>query len=106
MIRIEQDELDWVTEEMKEYMTGPAGTVFLLDCRTIHGSTENHSDRSRPVLLNVYSAADAFPYAVNPIPSPCSKMLKIKGWVINTVFQIQENLRLFKNKRGGFNARN
>ncbi|PPR38062.1 MAG: hypothetical protein CFH35_01235, partial [Alphaproteobacteria bacterium MarineAlpha9_Bin5] len=48
MIRIEQDELDWVTEEMKEYMTGPAGTVFLLNCRTIHGSTENHSDRSRP----------------------------------------------------------
>ena len=70
MIRIEQDELDWVTEEMKEYMTGPAGTIVLLNCRTIHGSTENHSDRSRPVLLNVCSAADAFPYAVNPIPSP------------------------------------
>ncbi len=70
VIRIDQDKLGWVTEELKEYMTGPAGTIFLLNCRTIHGSTKNNSSRSRPLLLNVYSAADAFPYVSNPIPSP------------------------------------
>ena len=69
VIRIEHSKLDWVTEEMREYMIGPAGTVFLLNCRTIHGSTKNNSNRSRPLLLNVYSAADAFPYVSNPIPS-------------------------------------
>ena len=69
VIRIDEDRLDWITEELKDYMVGPAGTVFLLNCRTIHGSDINTSDRSRPLLLNVYSAADAFPYVANPIPS-------------------------------------
>lgn len=69
VIRIAEDKLKWVTEELKDYMVGPAGTVFLLNCRTIHGSDINQSKYSRPLLLNVYSAADAFPYSVNPIPS-------------------------------------
>ena len=38
---------------------GPAGTVVLLHCRVVHGSAVNHSPRMRPLLLNVYSAADA-----------------------------------------------
>ena len=69
VIRIEEGKLDWITEDMKEYMTGPAGTAFLLNCRTIHGSAVNNSLRSRPLLLNVYSSADAFPYGAQPIPS-------------------------------------
>ena len=69
VIRIPETKLGWITEEMKEYMIGPAGTVFLLNCRTIDGSTVNDSDRSRPLLLNVYSAADALPYGANPFPS-------------------------------------
>ncbi len=50
-------------------LTGPAGSMILLNCRTIHGSRQNFSARPRPLLLNVYSAADAFPYTANPIPS-------------------------------------
>ena len=69
VIRIRKDKLQWVTEELKDYMVGPAGTMFLLNCRTVHGSELNRSSCSRPLLLNVYSAADAFPYATNPIPS-------------------------------------
>ena len=69
VIRIRKDKLQWVTEELKDYMVGPAGTMFLLNCRTVHGSELNRSNCSRPLLLNVYSAADAFPYATNPIPS-------------------------------------
>lgn len=69
VIRIDKEQLEWVTESLKDYMIGPAGTVFLLNCRTIHGSDLNRSSLSRPLLLNVYSAADAFPYAANPIPS-------------------------------------
>ena len=69
VIRIRKDKLQWVTEELKDYMVGPAGTMFLLNCRTVHGSELNQSNCSRPLLLNVYSAADAFPYATNPIPS-------------------------------------
>ena len=52
--------------------TGPAGSVLLLNCRTIHSSRPNTSNRSRPMLLTVYSSADSMPYTSNPIPSPYS----------------------------------
>jgi len=41
---------------------GPAGSVTVHNCRTIHGSAPNHSGRERPLLLQTYSAADAFTY--------------------------------------------
>ena len=78
VIRIDDTELNWITEDVKEYMVGAAGTVFLLNCRTIHGSTTNHSSRKRPLLLNVYSSADAFPYGANPIPSKFDGVI-VKG---------------------------
>jgi ectoine hydroxylase-related dioxygenase (phytanoyl-CoA dioxygenase family) len=51
-------------------LTGPAGSLVMLNCRTIHGSAPNLSDRARPFLLLVYSSADSFPYMFNPIQSP------------------------------------
>jgi ectoine hydroxylase len=50
--------------------TGGPGTTVLLNCRTIHGSLENRSDRPRPLLLPVYSSADSFAYTPSPIVSP------------------------------------
>lgn len=52
-----------------EYLEGPEGSVTIHNCRVIHGSAPNLSDRGRPLLLNVYSSADAFPYTSNPLPS-------------------------------------
>jgi len=49
-------------------LCGPAGTVVLLHCRVVHGSAANHSSRMRPLLLNVYAAADALP--LTPAPAP------------------------------------
>jgi len=69
VVKIQDEKLNWLRDDMIAPMTGPAGTMFLLNCRTIHGSTDNKSPRSRPLLLNVFSAADAFPYMANPIPS-------------------------------------
>ena len=51
-------------------LCGPAGTVVLLHCRVVHGSAANDSARMRPLLLNVYSAADALP--MTPAPAPTS----------------------------------
>jgi ectoine hydroxylase len=48
--------------EAAVFPTGPAGTVTVHNCRTIHGSRVNESDRRRPLLLNTYTAADAFAY--------------------------------------------
>jgi ectoine hydroxylase len=52
-------------------LCGPAGTVVLLHCRVVHGSAANYSSRMRPLLLNVYAAADALPFT--PAPAPTSK---------------------------------
>jgi hypothetical protein len=51
------------------YLTGPAGSLTLHNCRTLHSSPKNMSDQGRPLLLNTLSSADAFPYTSNPIRS-------------------------------------
>jgi ectoine hydroxylase-related dioxygenase (phytanoyl-CoA dioxygenase family) len=58
-----------VPVETAAELTGPAGSVTIHNCRVVHGSQPNASDVPRPLLLNVYSAADAFPYTANPLPS-------------------------------------
>ena len=52
-----------------EYLQGPAGSVTIHNCRTLHYSKANWSEVPRPLLLNVYSAADAMPYTFNPLQS-------------------------------------
>ena len=52
------------------YLTGPAGSITIHNCRSVHGSPANNSDVGRPLLLYTFSSADSFPYTVNPIPSP------------------------------------
>ena len=49
------------------YLTGPAGSLTLHNCRTIHGSPKNQSDLGRPLLLYTLTSADAFPYTINPL---------------------------------------
>jgi ectoine hydroxylase len=67
VLSIPENRLAWAGPELRDHLTGPAGTLILLNCRTVHGSTRNESPRSRPFLLNVYSSADAFPYRPNPL---------------------------------------
>ena len=52
-------------------LCGPAGTVVVLHSRVVHGSAANYSSRMRPLLLNVYAAADALP--MTPAPTPTSR---------------------------------
>jgi len=49
------------------YLTGPAGSLTIHNCRTLHSSPRNMSDTGRPLLLNTLTSADAFPYTVNPL---------------------------------------
>lgn len=55
--------------EQTVYLPGSAGSVTIHNCRTAHRSATNTSDLGRPLLLNVFSAADALPYTANPLPS-------------------------------------
>lgn len=52
-------------------LTGGPGTLVAINCRTIHGSRANGSGVVRPLLLYVYSSADAFAWM--PQPTPTSK---------------------------------
>ena len=60
------------------YLDGPAGSLTIHNCRMIHGSKPNNSENGRPLLLNVYSSADAFPYTKNPIYSKYDQKI-VKG---------------------------
>ena len=53
-------------------LMGPAGSVIAINCRTIHGSIANATDRVRPLLLYIYSSADAFPWTSSPTPTSYS----------------------------------
>lgn len=61
------------------YMVGPAGSVTIHNCRTIHASSVNQSDIGRPLLLYTLTSADAFPYTANPLPSPQYSGAMIRG---------------------------
>ena len=50
-------------------LTGPAGTVTVHNCATVHGSKQNLSARGRPVLIVGYSSCDALPYTAPAYPS-------------------------------------
>ena len=60
------------------FPVGPAGTVTVHNCRTVHGSAPNRSGRERPLLLQTYAAADAFAYTDIVKRSPHGDML-IRG---------------------------
>ena len=92
--------------ETAVFPTGPAGSITVHNCRTIHGSTKNVSDRERPLLLQTYAAADAFTYTDLVAKSPHGDML-IRGekarWArhdprpcqvgpsrVRTIFEVQQ----------------
>jgi hypothetical protein len=43
------------------WLDGPAGSVTVHNCCIVHGSMSNRSARPRPLLLQTYSRADAYP---------------------------------------------
>ena len=61
-----KDESD-INTKNAVYLDGPAGSITIHNCRMVHGSKPNNSELGRPLLLNVYSSADSFPYTKNPL---------------------------------------
>lgn len=64
-------------------VTGTAGSVCLMHTSLVHGSAANRSRRSRNIYICVYSAADAFPLAVNPMANPNEGMI-VRGTATRT----------------------
>lgn len=106
---ISNEDLERVDVEAAVYPSGPAGTITVHNCRTVHGSSPNESDRERPLLLQTYAPADAFVYTDLVRQSPRGDML-IRGqparWarhdprpcqvgpsVVRTIFEVQQRER-------------
>jgi ectoine hydroxylase-related dioxygenase (phytanoyl-CoA dioxygenase family) len=53
------DDLERLDLTSAVFPVGPAGSVTVHNCRTVHGSEPNRSGRERPLLLQTYAAADA-----------------------------------------------
>jgi ectoine hydroxylase-related dioxygenase (phytanoyl-CoA dioxygenase family) len=66
--RISDEDLTRVPIERAISLTGPAGTVSVLHCATVHGSEANFSSSNRTVLILGYQSADSFGYT--PFPRP------------------------------------
>ena len=62
---------DMATTEIAraEDLTGRAGAVVAINCRTLHASRANFSDAVRPCALFVFSSADAFTWMPAPTPT-------------------------------------
>ena len=48
------------------YLTAPAGSITVHNCRTVHGSPSSKIADGRPLLINAFTSADAFAYTPNP----------------------------------------
>ena len=77
---IAEQDLPRVPLEKAVYLQGPAGSVTVHHCRMIHGSKPNTNPaRSRPLLLNAFSSADALPVTPNSTPAPqCGTIVRGK----------------------------
>ncbi len=56
---IRETDLGRVALDEAVFLAGPAGSVTVHNCRMVHGSPPNASARSRPLLLQTYTSADA-----------------------------------------------
>ena len=56
---IREADLGRVALDEAVFLAGPAGSVTVHNCRMVHGSRPNASARSRPLLLQTYTSADA-----------------------------------------------
>jgi len=68
---ISDEDLATVDLHKAAALSGGPGTLVAINCRTIHGSRANQSSIVRPLLLYVYSSADAFSWM--PPPTPTSR---------------------------------
>ena len=75
---LDATEVAKIDEKKVVYLTGPAGSLTLHNCRMWHSSPANLSDLGRPLLLYTLTSADAFPYTINPIRSKHDQTL-IRG---------------------------
>ena len=59
---LESSDAQRIDERQAVSFPGPRGSITVHHARTLHGSRPSHGSSMRPLLINTYVAADAFPY--------------------------------------------
>ena len=100
---IPDEQLDDAGLDRAVELTGPAGTVTVHHCRALHASRANLSDRSRPVLIIGYAAADNRPYVA---PAYKSKFYDtvVRGGEARSVHLVGGDMRLPPDWSGGYTS--
>lgn len=73
--------------------TGTAGSVCLMHTRLLHGSAPNLSDKPRTLFIAVYSAEDAVPQSLNPMPNRFEGQM-VRGERTNRIRSIPYDIEL------------
>jgi len=84
-------------------LTGPAGTVTVHDCTTLHASRANLSDKGRPVLIVTYCACDAMAYTAVAYPSSNCKTV-VRGTEARFARLEQMEMRMPPDWSGGYTS--
>lgn len=73
-----------VATDKAVYLKGPRGSLTVHNCRMVHGSMPNLSNRSRPLLLQTYASADALTLTNLMDPFPLANSIirgKTAKWI-------------------------
>ena len=85
------------------YLPGPSGSITIHNCRTVHGSKVNRTDRPRPLLLNAYAAANAMTYTFNPARSKYDQQI-VRGQAARWARHAPEPCLLPPDWSGGYTS--
>jgi len=66
---LRDDDLAMYDTGQAVYLPGPKGSITIHHSRAVHGSKPTTQANGRPLLINAYAAADAFPYTSSSIGS-------------------------------------
>ena len=67
---IGEHDIGRLASETARSMCGPAGSVLLVNCATVHRADANTSACERPMVISGYMSADSYCYVDSPYESP------------------------------------
>ena len=85
-------------EARAQWLTGKAGDLCFLHTSLLHASAQNTSNNRRALLISVYTAGDAFPLALSPVPNEFEGMV-LRGRPARSARMSLTNVELPQNYR-------
>ena len=81
---IQESDFKKIDFNNKKVLKGKAGSMAIINYRTVHGSKPNFSNFDRPLLLYVLSSGDSVPYTPQPLKSKYEQII-VRGEYNNRI---------------------